>query len=63
MCVCVLSFDITGAQLLVLTAAVTFRRLKGKGRGSPYSITERRVMQLITVLGSQPAGHMSHKPP
>ena len=29
---------------------------------SPYSITERRVQQLIPVLGSQPAGGVSHKP-
>jgi len=33
-----------------------------KGKGSPYSITERRVPELITVLGSQPAGDVSHKP-
>ena len=33
-----------------------------KGTGSPYSITERRVPELIPVLGSQPAGDMSHKP-
>jgi len=25
-------------------------------------ITERRVPELITVLGSQPAGDVSHKP-
>ena len=30
-------------------------------KGSPYSITERRVLELIPVLGSQPAGDMSHK--
>jgi len=29
---------------------------------SPYSIAERRVPELITVLGSQPAGDVSHKP-
>ena len=29
---------------------------------SPYSITERRVPELIPVLGSQPAGDVSHKP-
>ena len=29
---------------------------------SPYSITERRVPELISVLGSQPAGDVSHKP-
>jgi len=33
-----------------------------KGKGSPYSITERRVPELIPVLGSQPAGNVSHKP-
>jgi len=33
-----------------------------KGKGSPYSITECRVPELILVLGSQPAGGMSHKP-
>ena len=32
-----------------------------KGKGSPYSITERRVPQLIPVPGSQPAGDVSHK--
>jgi len=30
--------------------------------GSPYSTTERRVPELIPVLGSQPAGDVSHKP-
>ena len=33
-----------------------------KGKGSPYSITERRVPELIPVLGSQPAADVSHKP-
>jgi len=33
-----------------------------KGNGSPYPITERRVPELIPVLGSQPAGDVSHKP-
>ena len=32
-----------------------------KGKASPYSITERRVPELITVLGSQPAGDVNHK--
>jgi len=35
---------------------------KVKGKGSPYSITERRVPELISVLGSQPAGDASRKP-
>ena len=34
----------------------------GVKKGSPYSITERRVPELIPVLGSQPAGDVSHKP-
>ena len=33
-----------------------------KGKGSPYSTAERRVPELISVLGSQPAGDVSHKP-
>jgi len=32
-----------------------------KGKGSQYSITERRVPELIPVLGSQPAGDVNHK--
>jgi len=37
---------------------VTIKKVKG----SPYSINECRVPELIPVLGSQPAGDMSHKP-
>ena len=33
-----------------------------KGKGSSYSITESIVPELIPVLGSQPAGDVSHKP-
>jgi len=33
-----------------------------KSKGSPYSITKRRVPELIPVLGSQPTGDVSHKP-
>ena len=33
-----------------------------KKKGSPYSIAERRVPELIPVLGSQPAGDVSQKP-
>jgi len=32
-----------------------------KGKGSPYSITDRRVPELIPVLGSQPADDVNHK--
>jgi len=35
---------------------------KGKRKGNPHSITERRVPELIPVLGSQPASDVSHKP-
>jgi len=33
-----------------------------KGKGSPYSITERIVPESIRVFGSQPARDESHKP-
>jgi len=33
-----------------------------KGKGSPYSSAERRVPELIPVLGSRPTGDVSHKP-
>ena len=41
---------------------VIFPGAAKKGKGVPYSITERRVPELIPVLGSQPAGAVSHKP-
>jgi len=37
------------------------RSIKRK-KGSPYSFAERRVPELIPVLGSQPAGDVSHVP-
>ena len=33
-----------------------------KGKANPYSIAERRITELISVLDSQPAGDVSHKP-
>ena len=36
--------------------------LASSKKGSPYSITERRVPELILVLGSQPAFNVSHEP-
>ena len=41
-----------------------YKRYKNakKGKGSPYWNTERRVLEVIPVLGSQPAGDVSHKP-
>jgi len=47
------------------TSKVSYTQWSGygkKGKGSPYSITERRVPELIPVLGSQPAGDVNHKP-
>jgi len=41
--------------------AVPMRRCR-TGKGRPYSITEHRVHELMPVLGSQPAGDVSHKP-
>ena len=41
-------------------AYTTSRVLQGKG--SSYWITERRVPELIPVLGSQPAGELNNKP-
>ena len=41
---------------------MTKRTGRLKGKGSAYSITERRVPELIPVLGSQPAGDAIHKP-
>jgi len=43
---------------LSLTSLSAFK----KGKGNPYWITERRVPELIPVLGSQPAGDVSNKP-
>ena len=36
--------------------------MMGDKKGSPHSIAERRVPELIPALGSQPAGDVSHKP-
>ena len=43
------------------TAAVWNYLNAGCKKGSSYSITKRRVPELIPVLGSQPAGDVSHK--
>ena len=44
------------------TVLLSGRMLECKGKGSPYSCTERRVPELIPVLGSQPVGDLNHKP-
>jgi len=43
---------------IAVCPVLIFCPAEGK-KGSPYSITERRVPELIPVLGSQPAGDMS----
>jgi len=53
--------NISNHRLNGLTFLYIFKLLK-KGKGSPYSITERRVPELIPVLGSQSASDVSHKP-
>jgi len=49
-------------QLPELIPAKIYNQNLKKGKGSPYSVTERRVPELIPVLGSQPAGDMNHNP-
>jgi len=50
---------VSTAAKVQAAAVLTVHR---KGKGSPYSITKRRVLELIPVLGSQSAGDVSHKP-
>jgi len=50
----------TAVSVLLISNHNSFQVKKGKG--SPYSAAERRVTELIPVLGSQPAGDVSHKP-
>jgi len=47
------------AELLAIAPLNLCRPSK---KSTPYSITERRVPELIPVLGTQPAGDVSHKP-
>ena len=53
----------TSTRFVRLCAVVVLlhHRLVTAKKGSPYSITERRVPELIPVLGSQPVGDVSHK--
>jgi len=51
-----------GTQLVNSAHHLLYTHHMKKGKGSPDSITERRVPQLIPVLGSQPAGDVNHKP-
>jgi len=47
--------DVTSSRIHLWTSS-------GKKGGSPYLITKHRVPELIPVLGSKPAGDVSHKP-
>ena len=47
--------------MIPVTCSLSFGAIK-IGKSSPCSITERRVPELIPVLGSQPVGNVSHKP-
>ena len=47
---------------LTVTVVVWSACVVKKVQGSPYSIAERRVPELIPVLGGLPAGDVSHKP-
>ena len=49
-------------KVSILFSYDTISSIELKVKGSPYSITERRVPELIPVLGSQSAGDVSHKP-
>jgi len=44
------------------THTLSFSPFSLKGKGSPYSIADRMVPELIPVLGGQRAGDVSHKP-
>jgi len=53
----------TSAVLAIaLCPSIRLSQSSKKGKGSPYSITERRVSELFPVLGSQPADDVSRKP-
>ena len=49
-------------QVQVVACHASLRPYVKKGKGCPYSITQHRVPEPIPVLGSQPAGDVSHKP-
>ena len=57
------AFPITGVEYADDCECMAWHvKGKGKGKGSPYSSTERRVPELIPVLGNKPAGDVSYKP-
>ena len=47
---------------MTILASLCLLAKSKKSKGSPYSVTDCRVPELILVPGSQPAGDVSHKP-
>ena len=62
MCVKVSRIDIKGQTDRRTDGRTATALIRQKAKGSTYSTTERRVPEQILVLGSQPAGDVSHKP-
>ena len=52
----------TPCQVVVRLKQISNKQISEKCEGSPYSITERMVPELIPVLGCHSAGNVSHKP-
>jgi len=50
------------SRRLIWLANLHLESLSVKCKCSPYSITERKVPELIPVFGRQPEGEVSHKP-
>ena len=48
-------------MLILVSKMSSICMMYKKGKGSQYSIAERRVPDVIPVLCSQPAGDLSHK--
>ena len=56
----------SGDNTVYMSPSVKLRSFRShdtsKLKGSTYSIIESRLPELVPVLGSQPAGDVSHKP-
>ena len=61
MSVCVYT-NMEQSKKLYTTVVSLYKLQLGGVKVSPYSITEHMFPELILVLGSQPAGDVSHKP-
>jgi len=54
-------YDYLFSHFNLISARVTDMVRRREQKSSPYSITKRMVPELIQILGSQPAGDVSHK--